>query len=462
MIRLDNRRLLSGSAAVLLSIFVLSAASAQPQPAARKMSLSECVKYAIQHNVSLRNSLVDELIANEIVRENLSIGLPQINGNAQVNILPQVPLFAVPRSISDPTATGFSFQRFQPYNNANIGIQLDQLIFDGRYFLGLRAAKVYVELARKGTRRTEVETIAMVSKAYYSVQVNERRIELITANLESLKKLVSDTKAAAEQGLADNVDYQRTQVSLTNLETDLETSRSLVQLSTNLLKFQMGYPVNEAIALADSIPSGFTGEALESGLTEDLDPNARPEFQALKVQQRLNEIDLRRYRFNAYPTLRASYSLGSATLNDNFSRMFQSNAFWFAQSQVSFTLSVPIFSSFQRKSQVEQARYRLLKSKNDEDALLNSFNLELANARTSFANALRTLESQKRNTDLANEVYRVAQVKYQQGVGSSLEVVQAESEYKAAQNNYINSLLDVLTARVDLKKALGSLGESSY
>ncbi len=445
---------------LLLSLSLLSMpllSRAQPQPVTGPMSLRQCVDYALQHNVALRNAKIDEQIAEQVVTENLAIGLPQINGAAQVNILPQVPLFAVPNSIRDPSLQGFSLQRFQPFNNANVGIQLDQLIFDGRYFLGLKAARVYVDLARKGTQRSEVETIASVAKAYYAVQVNERRIGLIGANIESLKKLVADTKAAADQGLAENVDYQRTQVSLTNLETDLENARALVELSRNLLKFQMGYPVKEGIALADSIPSGFSVESLEDGLATALDPANRPEYQALRVQQRLNEIDLRRYRFNAYPTLRGSYSLGSATLNDEFAGMFRSNAFWFAQSQVSFSLIVPIFSSFQRRSQVEQAKYRLKKSVNDEETLLNSFNLELGNARTNLTNALRTLESQQRNSVLANEVYRVARVKYAQGVGSSLEVVQAEAEYKAAQNNYINALLDVLTARVDVKKALGTL-----
>ncbi len=439
---------------------LLSRAQAQAPAATGPLSLRQCVDYALQHNVTLRNAKVDELIADQVVTENLAIGLPQINGSAQVNVLPQVPLFAAPASLvtGDPTAQGFIPTRFQPFNNANVGLQLDQLIFDGRYFLGLRAARIYVDLARKATKRNEVETIAAVAKAYYAVQVNERRIGLIGANIDRLKKLVADTKAAADQGLAENVDYQRTQVSLTNLETDLEAARSFAQLSQNLLKFQMGYPVREAITLADSIPTNFSVETLEAGLSAELSPDARPEYQALKVQQRLNEIDVRRYRYNAYPSIRGFYSIGSGTFNDVFAGMFRRDAFWFATQQVGITLNVPIFSSFQRRSQVEQAKFRLQKSQSDEEQLLNSFNLELANARTNLTNALRTLESQKRNADLANEVYRVAQVKYQQGVGSSLEVVQAESEYKTAQNNYINALLDVLTARIDVKKALGTLG----
>lgn len=437
---------------------LLSRAQAQAPAATGPLSLRQCVDYALQHNVTLRNAKVDELIADQVVTENLAIGLPQINGSAQANILPQVPLFAVPNNLRDPNATGFTPARFQPFNNANVGVQLDQLIFDGRYFLGLRAARIYVDLARKATRRNEVETIAAVAKAYYAVQVNERRIGLIGANIDRLKKLVADTKAAADQGLAENVDYQRTQVSLTNLETDLEAARSFAQLSQNLLKFQMGYPVREAITLADSIPSNFSVVTLEAGLSADLSPDSRPEYQALKVQQRLNEIDVRRYRYNAYPSIRGFYQIGSGTFNDAFVDMFRRDAFWFATQQVGITLNVPIFSSFQRRSQVEQAKFRLQKSLADEEQLLNSFNLELANARTNLTNALRTLESQKRNADLANEVYRVAQVKYQQGVGSSLEVVQAESEYKTAQNNYINALLDVLTARIDVKKALGTLG----
>lgn len=463
MIRLDNRWLLSSSIVVLFSIFLLGSASAQPQPAARKMSLSECLTYASAHSITLANARIDEESSEAVLVENRAIGLPQINAGFDARYQPQVPFSAVPGGgpLGGEQGQTLLF-RFQTRSSAMADISVSQLIFDGRYITALRAAKVYIELARKSTKRSQQEVIAGVSKAYYAVQVNTRRIELVQANREQLRKLVADTKAAAEQGLADNVDYQRTQVSLTNLETDLENAKAVLTLSENLLKFQMGMPVAEQLALSDSIQSNVTPAELEVGLSTDLDPNQRPEYQLLKVEQRLNQLDVQRYRVGYLPTLYGNYSIGTGTFADPFWNMFSNKTYWYATQAIGISLNIPIFDGLEKQAKIRQAKLKYEKSVRQEQELLNSFNLELANARTSFANALRTLESQKRNTDLANEVYRVAQVKYQQGVGSSLEVVQAESEYKAAQNNYINSLLDVLTARVDLKKALGSLGESSY
>lgn len=428
-----------------------------------RFSRKQCVQYALEHANSMKNALQDVADAKYFTQETVSIGLPQLRAAFQVQDFPVIPQSAIPANIFDPTAKPGDLQliALQTRSNAVAEVDLSQLLFDGRYLVGLRATKLYRELYTKLSKRTEIETAGLVSKAYYNVLVNEHRLELFQTNRDRLTKILNDTRAQKQNGFAQQIDVDRLQVSLNNLETEYENTRRLVDLSRSLLKFQMGMPQEATLELTDKIDT----EDAQLGQTElgkQLDFDNRIEVGVFKTQIGLNRFDVMRYQAGYLPTLAASARYSASAFRNDLGGLTSSRngvaSVWPNGLSWAIRLDLPIFDGLQKHAQVQRAKIRLLKSQNDLENLKQNLSLQHANARANLTNALKQLEIQKRNQELAGEVYRVAQARYKEGLGTNIELVEAEASYKTSQNNYVNSLLDAYIARIDLKQALGTLG----
>lgn len=428
-----------------LLIFLLSLAFpvlAQQKDTTANFSLQEAIAYAQTHQANILNSKIDEQIAINTVKKTFGIGLPQVNGTAnfQNAIEKQVIVFG-----DQSFAVGTNY-------TSGFGLEFSQLIFDGSYLIGLKASKTYKELSVKNTGRNRIETTVAVTKAYYSVLVSNEQLALIDANLERLKKSLNDTEQLFKNGFVEKIDVDRLSVLNNNLLTEKENVLRLLALNVNLLKFQMGMTIGSKLTLKDKI-SDVKIDA-DQVLPDGQVYNKRIEYSLLQTQKKLNELDLKRYKSQFLPSIAG---FGNYLVNfqeDKFSRLFNSN---FPTSVVGLRVNIPIFSGFQRKYQVENAKLEVFKTDNNLINLQNSINLQVSQAQTTYLNGQKSLENQKRNMDLAKEVLRVTKIKYDQGVGSSLEVTTAETSLKEAQNNYINALYDMLINKVNLDQALGNI-----
>ncbi|RZL02361.1 MAG: TolC family protein, partial [Pedobacter sp.] len=335
---------------------------------------------------------------------------------------------------------------------SSVGLELNQLLFDGSYLVGLQASRTFKELSNKALKRTRIETAVAVTKAYYSVLVSNEQLSLIDANLSSLNKSLNDTKQFFKNGFAEQIDVDRLTVLVNNLETEKQNVINLLALNVNLLKFQMGMSIGSTLTLTDKI-----SDINSIGLTVEPSATAyrnRIEYSLLETQKRLNELDLKRYKSQYLPTL-SGFANTSANYQDNtFKSLYDPS---FPTTVIGLRLNVPIFSGFQRLYQVRNAKLEVVKAENNLINLEQSISLEVSQAETVFKNGQRSLANQQRNMDLAKEVVRVSKIKYEQGVGSSLEVTTAETSLKEAQNNYITALYDILINRVNLDKALGNI-----
>jgi outer membrane protein TolC len=227
-----------------------------------------------------------------------------------------------------------------------------------------------------------------------------------------------------------------------------------MQLSDYLLKFQMGMDPSADVALSDSLNS----EAIKSIEVTEGKPNIsnRVEYSILNTQKRIQELDLKRYKVAYYPTIVAYGSLSGNAMRNQFD-IFDGDKKWYPIGFIGGTLSITLFDGAQRESKIRQANLSLKKVQNDLSRAENAFTLEALTAQTMLKNALQTYRAQDENLKLATEIVRVAKVKYDQGVGSNLEVVEAETSFREAQTNYYNAMYDVLVTKVDLDRALGSL-----
>jgi len=427
-------------------------------------TLQQCLDYAYANATSLQKSVLDEQIAKARVNEIIGVGLPQVNGTAQMLYNFELrPAFLPPFFLSgntgtppDPNAEFVPVRGiFAPRYQGDVGITISQLIFNGSYFVGLEASRTYAQLAKKNTQATKITITENVTKAYFSLLVAKERAKLLETNLIRLDSLIRDTRALNKQGFVENIDLNRLEVTANNLRAEQAKVERLIQLSNELLKFQMNMPAQDELEIVGSIRDYQLEQIPDEN--QKADYKSRIEYATLETGMALTKLDLKNKNVSAYPSLVAIGQMGYSTGARFFSNIGDFKNRWLGYGTVGLQLNIPLFAGMQRKYSMQQTRLELKKLEQDKRNLEQVIDLQTRQAQITLKNALTTLEVQKRNMELAREVVRVSQIKYKQGVATSTDIVNAESAYKEAETNYYAALYDALIAKVDLDKALGKL-----
>lgn len=417
-------------------------------------TLQQAIDYSLKNSPNYLNAEYDVQNAVYKRKELLGVGLPQVNGSVDLKDYLEIPTSLLPAQIFGGPAGTFTPVKFGTKYNATAGLSASQLVFSSDYIVGLKAAKELINLSKISVYRTKTELASSVSKAYYNVLVNKERIKLLEANIVRLKKAFDDTKAFNQQGLVELIDVERLEVQYNNLVTEKEKTERLIGLSENLLKFQMGYKITDPLILTDSLTVNETDQSTLGG--GKLDLSNRPDFQLLQAQQKLYGMDIKRQRLGYIPTLSlyGSYQYNAQRQKFDF---FDQNQKWYKIALIGGTLNFSLFDGLQRHNRIQQAKMAMLKGENNIKNLELAAELESTMSQISYTNAYASLQTQKRNMELAQHVFDVTQKKYEQGVGSNLEVTTAQTSLKEAQTNYYNSVYDMLVAKIDYQKAIGTL-----
>ncbi len=418
-------------------------------------SLQQAIKYAVENQKDIKNAIIDEQIAQKKVNEIMGMGLPQINASFDLRNFVEIPTSLIPADFFGGAPGTFAAVKFGTKYNATAGVDASQLLFSGDYFLGVKATKTFLEISKKATLRTKIETAATVSKAYYTVLVNEERMKLMDATVARIKKTMDDTKALLDNGFVEKLDYDRLIVAYNNLMTEREKVERLLQLATYLLKYQMGMDIYANLTLTDKL-TDVKLEINSDVISPKFDYEKRVEYNLFDSQYKLAKLDLKRQRLSYLPTAFAYGSLSGTAQRNEFD-IFDTDKQWYPTGLVGAKVTMPIFTGFQRHSKNQQAKLSLMKAENDMDFIKKSIDLELASATSILKNAASSLETQKKNIEVASDVVRVTKLKFEQGVGSNLEMITAETSLKEAQTNYFNALFDALVAKIDFDKANGNL-----
>ena len=437
---------------IYAGLFLLTSLAANAQT----YSLKQAVDYAIAHQVQVKNSQIDLQNASAKISEIKAMGLPQVNGSLALtnNIVLQRAF--IPAKIFNPAAADGELiaAKFGVDNSGFASVGLSQLVFDGTYLLGLKASSVYKDLAVKSVTQSKQQVAENVTKAYYGILVNEKRQGFLALNVARLDTLLKETRELNKQGFVEKIDVQRLDVQANNLRTELENVNRLQELSYSLLKFQMGFPMEEPIRLSESLEKVELA-TFNTNAAGDFNYANRIEYSILQTQENLAELDLKSIKAGYLPRL---------VLNANYGYNAGANAFsdlvtkqWFDNAAITVALQIPIFDGFSKKYKAVQSENNLQKVRQSYSLLKSSIDLQRSQASITMKNALESMKEQKANLDLANEISRVTRVKYQQGVGSNLEVLNAESSIKESQANYFTALYNALVAKVELEKANGTL-----
>lgn len=439
---------------VISSLFVFISFTSLSQE--KKLSLNDCIELAIENNENLKNSKLEERISKALSKEYLSIGFPQINfdGGLQYN-------HDVPKSLIDisrfmpgvPEGTEQEVQFGQTYDG-RVDLFVNQMIFNGSYFVGLSAARELVRLSEKLSERNEIDINESVQKAFFTVLNTKSRIDLVEANLNRLNTLLGQTKELYINGFIEKLDVDRIQVAYNNLKSEKIKADRFYKLSKEVLNFQIGLPVGTDIEL--------TGELTEEVINnfnynlDDFDYSKRIEYSILQTDKNLKFYDLKNNRSQYLPQIYANYNYGYNTSSSNYDLFFDSNR-WKSFGTVGLKIIIPIFDGFLKRSKINQSKYKIEQVENQMMFLERSINLQINQSISNYENTKESLLISKQNLELAQNVYLATEKKYKEGVGSNLEVIDSNNSLKIAQNQYYNSLYESIIASIDIKKTLGTL-----
>jgi outer membrane protein TolC len=457
---------------LLLALSVIAFHAKAQDAKSNSFSLQQSIDYAYKNSPNYLNAQSDVLMAKYKRKEVLGMAMPQIGASVDMKNFMKIPTSVLPNFVSPAVYGGLVQAGVAPYDpqklspdgyepiaanfgttfQAQAGASASLLVFSADYLIGLKATKEYISLMNINVNRSKADLVSQVSKAYYSVLVNKQRIALLDANITKLEKLLNDTKAFNKQGFVEQIDVDRLEVAFNNLTTEKQKIERLISLSENVLKFQMGYTGSENLTLTDSLSISDKEDLSIS----KIDITKRSEYQMLEVQQRLNNINVKRLKYGYLPSL-VAYSSFNYSGQRNDLKFFTKEHIWYPTALLGGTLSLSIFDGFQRHYQIQQAKLDFKKGENNLKNLQLAIELEGASAAVNYSNASSSLQVQKRNLDLAQNIYTVSQKKYEQGVGSNIEVINAQQSLKESQANYFNAVYDLLVYKIDYLKATGSL-----
>jgi outer membrane protein TolC len=424
----------------------------------KQMTLQACITYALENNPTILSSKESVKSSEAKVGEYMSAGFPQVSASADLGNNYEIPTTFVPAQIFDPSAPEGALApvQFGTKYTGRASVDLSQMIFSGSYFVGLKAAKTYTELARRDLIKTEIDLLANIKKSYYGVLVLQERHALVMKNYQRLDSLLRETRAMYESGFAEKIDVNRVQVQYNNIAQSIKTSATALDVAMQILKFNMGMKVSEQLVLTDNLET-IKRDILAEDVKASFNYNNRIEYSILEVNQALAELDIKNTKVQYLPYIDFYANYGASYGTSVFSNFVAFGDNWRTLGAFGLRFSIPIFDGLMKSKQIQQKRAQLTKIELAKVLTKSQIDLEQSQSAMQLTNSVDILNAQQVNMKLAEEVYQVTLIKYQQGVGSNLEVIDADAGYKEAQTNYFSALYDALIAAVDLEKAYGKL-----
>lgn len=441
-----------------------------------EFSVQQAVDYALKNNVNVKNALLQVKIQEQQNRNFTSAAYPHINAslgttyNASVakQLVPDFFSYSAYKAMADEqvkdgsgnTISSRSIESFPmlefPFGTkftATAGISLSQILFDGQVFVGLQARGAAIKLYEKGAEVTSEQIKASIYKIYYQLAVSKTQIELLDANIALVEKNLRDTRIIYENGFREKLDVDKETVRLSNLQTEKQKLLNQISNGYYALKMLMGMPISEELVLTDKV----TEDQVKDGVLEanSYTYEDRKEFQQAQISKQLLEYNVRRYKLSQIPTISLGASYAKNAQRDKWN--FFGKGDWFTISNVNVNVSIPIFNGFFTKTKIQEAKLEVDKVNNQLESLKLWIDNDVEAAKNNYRNAIATMDFQKKNMELAENIYQQTKKKYEVGTGSQIEIVAAQTELKAAQTNYVSALYDAIIAKVDFLKATGKL-----
>ena len=440
---------------LLVLITILSISLGYSQEQTYSFTLEEAIQFALENNYSAINANRDIIDAQKQKWETIAGGLPQINGSVGYQNQLKQPVSLLPAELAGGEAGTFIPVIFSQPQSATATATLTQQIFDGSYIVGVQATKAFLSYSANNKEKTELDVRKQVVEAYGNVLLAEESVAILEKNKTTLEKNVYETSKLFENGLGDEESVDQLQITLSSVENQLQSALRLKDITLQMLNLSMGLDLNAPTQLQENLED-LTMSKMELGiLAIDFNINDNVDY---KLAENLNEqrfFEWKLARSRALPTLNAYVNYGSTAYSESFD-FFSGDQQWFDSSILGFDLNIPIFSSFKRSASTQRAKIALEKSKTQLTEAEQQIRLQLENAKNNYTLAIDNYETAKQNLTLSERIENKNQIKYKEGLASSFELRQAQTQLYTTQQEYLQSMVEVINNKTELEIILNT------
>lgn len=395
------------------------------------LSLQQAVEYAVEHNKQLQVSRKEVDLYKQKVREAVASGLPQINGTVNYNT-------------NFGYEMNFGGNAIKMKDQSNLVGSVSQLLFSGQWIVNVQISKIAEQLSMQQVDITALDIRENICNTYYAVLAGERLKEIVSMNLKNLNEVYEHTRNMYEAGTVEITDVDQIRITVGLLKNSLSTLERNVELSYNLLRLQLGLTADHALRLSDPLDHFLDKEDYVKLAVQQFEINNSPEFQVIQTQEEMNKKMVGLQKWAYAPTISGQYSYTYKLLKPELDMSPKHAA--------GVVMSIPLFSGFERKSLVEQAKIGYEQTLLNKSLLEDQLYLNDKQYKFELKNATENYSLQKENIELAKRVLENIQRKYEFGAVSSLDLTQANNNYLEAENNYTNACLTLLQAELKLER----------
>lgn len=449
---------------LILIVSLLIATASHSQESLKTFSLQEAIDYALENNRASKNANRDIEAAKQQKWETTATGLPQISAEIDYQkFLKQgsvfLPAILLSDQLRDDLGLGIEDQfpaNFGTKQSLNATVTINQLLFDGSYLVGLQSAKVFLEISKNAKEKTDLEVRKAVINAYGNVLLAKESIKILESNLIVLQKNLYETTKIYENGLGEEESVEQLKITLSGVQSSLNNVSRLKSLAYQMLNITIGLDIEDTISLTDNLEGLATFNIVLSLLDADENVENTIDYRIATNDKVAKELLLKLEKSKALPTLSAFVNGGYSGNGERFDFLKKSQQ-WFGSSLLGVSMNIPIFSSLGRSAATQRAKINLEKSKNDLTETEQKLKLQMASAKSDYQFAIEDYDNKKQNLNLAERIERKNQTKFFEGIASSFELRQAQTQLYTSQQEYLQAMLDVITKKTELETVLNQI-----
>jgi len=444
----------------LILLFLLYATLSFSQEQIQSYTLEEAIHYALKNNRKVKNAVRDIEAAKKQKWETTATGLPQLNATVEYQNWLKQQVSLIPAEFFPGGIPGeFAEVPFGTKQNLNATATLSQLLFDGSYLVGLQSAKVFLEISKNAKQKTDLEVRKVVINAYGNILLTEESLSILENNKKVLEKNLHDTKRIFENGLTEEENVQQLQITLTGIDNSLKNAIRLNKIAYQLFNITLGNDVNTTVKLTENL-TALTAKNLDVGLLSiDNDIHNNIDYKIAENDKRSKELLVKFYKTQGLPSLNAFVNGGYIGNSDGFD-FTNSDQRWLGSSLFGVSLNVPIFSSFGRSARTQRAKIDFEKAKTNLTEIEQQIQLQTETAKSNYQFSVEQYVNSKNNLHLAESIEHKNQVKYTEGIATSFELRQAQIQLYATQQEYLQSMLNVITTKAELEVLLNKIAQN--
>ena len=441
---------------LILIFSVLVSITAFSQENTQSFTLQEAIDYALLNNRTAKNAALDIEAAKQQKWETTSTGLPQISAEIGYQNWLKQQVSLIPAEFFGGNSGEFAEVIFSTKQSVTATATLTQKIFDGSYLVGLQSAKVFLEISKNAKTKTDLEVRKAVINAYGNVLLAEESVAIIEKNKAILEKNLNDLIKIYENGLEEGESVEQLQITLHGVNSSLKNMQRLKTLAYQMLNLTLGRDVYSTTVLTDTLESlSLKNMSLEL-IDSDLDINNSIDYQIAENDKRAKELLLKLEKSKALPTLNTFINGGYSGFGDEF-KFTSKEQKWFGSSLLGVNLNIPIFSSLGRSAATQRAKINLEKAKDDLIETEQKLQLQTATAKSDYQFAIEDYDNKKQNLNLAERIEQKNQTKFFEGIASSFDLRQAQTQLYTAQQEFLQAMLDVINKKAELETILNSI-----